>query len=170
MGNFLKIAIIVGFWYLVITIFGIDDWLIGKIKKTNNTAYALYAQNDIKKSIKQCYQMDIHKVVCDMYAQGRLVQLQSELDRLFEGRYDSYGSLLYEQGELVVAADKAVQALGYDGVMREIKKDKALCEVYNTLSKQLGDKNLFDCDDYPNELGKAEGGTWGFIQFLNKVK
>ncbi len=170
MKNFFQIVFGLIGWYLIITIFGIDDWAINKLKKNNDFAYTVYIESDIKKSIRLCYQMDIHKNMCDVYAAGRRVQLSNELDKLFSGKYNSYGNLLAEQGELVVAADKAVRTLGYDRVMTEFKKDKALCKVYNTLSKQLGDNAILDCDDYPNELSKAEGGTWGFIMFLVMAK
>lgn len=157
-------------WYLIITIFGIDDWAINKLKKNNDFAYITYAENDIKKSIRLCYQMDIDKNICDVYAAGRRVQLSSELDKLFSGKYDSYANLLAEQGELVARADKAVRVLGYDKATTEFKKDKALCKVYNTLSKQLGNNATLDCDDYPDKLSKAEDGTWGFIMFLVMIK
>ena len=114
--------------------------------------------------------MDIDKNICDVYAAGRRVQLSSELDKLFSGRYDSYANLLAEQGELVARADKAVRVLGYDKATIEFKKDKALCKVYNTLSKQLGNNATLDCDDYPDKLSKAEDGTWGFIMFLVMIK
>lgn len=91
-------------------------------KKNNDFAYITYAENDIKKSIRLCYQMDIDKNICDVYAAGRRVQLSSELDKLFSGKYDSYANLLAEQGELVARADKAVRVLGYDKATIEFKK------------------------------------------------